>query len=118
MQVCNLHLRLAPRNRSVLLQRFDAAACYASLHELADGLRGHPWMVVSGLVEPLCDGLFTRAHSDVDIALPVEGFAAGVAAILRRGFILTNRVLRTHLCRTDFEAHLRIHPPPPTPYPH
>jgi hypothetical protein len=111
MRIGRLHLRLADRHRLAVLDRFDAAACYACLGALAASLRGHPWMVVSGLVEPLMSGRFTRAHGDIDIAVPLPNLGAAVAAVLQSGYVLTTRVLRTHLSsKFDLEAHLRIEP--------
>jgi hypothetical protein len=111
MHVGRLHFRLAERHRDAVLARFDAAACYAGLRELAASLDGHPWMVVSGLVEPLVGGRFSRPHSDIDIAVPVAGLRAMAEAVLRRGYAMTTRVLRTHVSAdADIEAHLRIEP--------
>ncbi len=111
MRIGRLHLRFAQRRRGAALARFDAGACYARLAELSDHLAGQPWMVVSGLVEPLTRGRFSRAHGDIDIAVPLENVGAVVAAALRHGLILTTRVLRTHLSREiDLELHLRIEP--------
>lgn len=112
MHVGRLHFRLAGRDRAAALSRFDAAACYAGLRDLAACLDGHPWMVVSGLVEPLVNGRFARAHSDIDIAVPIASLRAAAEAARRRGYALTTRVLRTHATlRSDLEAHLRIEPP-------
>jgi hypothetical protein len=97
MHIDRLHLRLAGRRRSTALARFDPAICHARLRELAVALDGQPWMVVSGLVEPLTNGGFTRAHSDIDIAIPRDNLEAAAVAALRAGFVLTTRVLRTHL---------------------
>jgi hypothetical protein len=111
MRIGRLHLRLAERYRSAALARFDATACYARLGDLTASLQGHPWMVVSGLVEPLTNGRFTRAHGDIDIAVPLDKLGAAAAAVLRSGYVLTTRVLRTHLCsKFDLELHLRIEP--------
>jgi hypothetical protein len=111
MHIGRLHLRLVKRRGGAASARFDAAACYERLGELASSLRGHPWMVVSGLVEPLLSGRFSRAHSDIDIAVPLESLAAAAAAVVRGGCVLTTRVLRTHLNRVyDLELHLRIAP--------
>lgn len=111
MHFDRLHLRLAGRRRASALARFDAATCYARLRELAATLDGQPWMVVSGLVEPLTNGGFTRAHSDIDIAIPRDHLEAAAAAALRNGFVMTTRVFRTHLNREfDAEGHLRIGP--------
>jgi len=109
MHVGRLHFRLAWRRRAAALARFDAAACYARLRELAEALDGHPWMVVSGLVEPLVNGRFARAHSDIDIAVPLAALRAAAEAARRDGFVLTTRVLRTHATAdADLEAHLCI----------
>jgi hypothetical protein len=95
------------------LARFDAAICYARLRELAVTLDGQPWMVVSGLVEPLTNGGFTRAHSDIDIAIPQDNLEAAAVAAQRDGFVLTRRVFRTHLTQgLDVEVHMRIDPGP------
>lgn len=111
MRVGRLHFRYATRERAHALARFDAASCYAGLRRLASALDGQPWMVVSGLVEPLFRGRFARAHSDIDIAVPVESLGAVAAAARRRGFVVTTRVLRTHASRReDLEAHLRVEP--------
>jgi hypothetical protein len=113
MHIDRLHLRLAGRHRESALVRFDAATCYARLRELAVTLDGQPWMVVSGLVEPLTSGGFTRAHSDIDIGIPLDKLEAAALAMLRAGFVLTTRIFRTHLNRElDVEAHLRIGPGP------
>jgi len=111
MHVGRLHFRLAARSRAAALARFDPAACYAGLRELARSLDGHAWMVVSGLVEPLFSGRFARAHSDIDIAVPVDALRALADAVHRHGYVLTMRVLRTHLStRDDVEAHLVVAP--------
>lgn len=111
MRIGRVHLRWAARNRAVARARFDAQACYARLAELAAHLDGQPWMVVSGLVEPLTRGRFSRAHGDIDIAVPLENMGAVAAAALRSGLVLTTRILRTHVSRRyDLEAHLRIEP--------
>lgn len=111
MRVGRLHFRFAMRRREAALARFDAAACYAQLSELARSLDGHCWMVVSGLVEPLVAGRFARSHSDIDIAVPVHSLRATADAVRRCGYVLTTRVLRTHVsARTDLEAHLVIAP--------
>jgi hypothetical protein len=113
MHIDRLHLRLAGRRRSTALARFDPAICHARLRELAVALDGQPWMVVSGLVEPLTNGGFTRAHSDIDIAIPRDNLEAAAVAALRAGFVLTTRVLRTHLnSEFDVEVHLRASPGP------
>lgn len=113
MHIDRLHVRLAARHRSSALARFDATTCYARLRELAATLDGQPWMVVSGLVEPLTRGAFTRAHSDIDIAIPQDGLDAAATALLRAGFALTVRVLRTHLSRElDVEVHRSTGPGP------
>jgi len=115
MHIDRLHFRLAERRRSASLARFDADLCYTRLRELAATLYGQPWMVVSGLVEPLAKGAFTRAHSDIDIAVPLDRLDAALAAVLNRGYVLTTRVMRTHLSRDfDLEVHLRIVPGPRT----
>lgn len=111
MHVGRLHFRLAGRRRAAALARFDAADCYARLRELARALDGHPWMVVSGLVEPLVNGRFARAHSDIDIGVPVAALPAVAVAARGGGFALTTRVLRTHATTgADLEAHLSIDP--------
>ena len=113
MHIDRLHLRLAARRRASALARFDAEICYARLRELAATLDGQSWMVVSGLVEPLTSGRFTRAHSDIDIAIPREGLDAAAAALLRAGYTLTTRLLRTHLTGDlDVEVHRRARPGP------
>ena len=113
MHFDRLHFRLAGRHRSAALARFDPATCYARLHELAATLDGQPWMVVSGLVEPLTNGGFTRAHSDIDIAIPQDNLEAAAVAALRDGYVLTTRIFRTHLTRAlDVEGHLRVRPGP------
>lgn len=109
MHVGRLHFRLAGRDRAAALSRFDPDACYAGLRELAACLDGHPWMVVSGLVEPLVNGSFARAHSDIDIAVPIASLPAVAEAACRRGYAFTTRVLRMRATpRCDLEAHLRI----------
>jgi hypothetical protein len=111
MRIGRLHIRVVKRRGGSTPAPFDAATCYQRLGELADTLHGHPWMVVSGLVEPLLSGRFSRPHGDIDIAVPVEHVEGAAAAVVRKGFILTTRVLRTHLGpRYDIEAHLRIAP--------
>jgi hypothetical protein len=111
MHVGRLHFRLAARQRASALARFDAAACYARLSELARSLDGERWMVVSGLVEPLVNGRFVRAHSDIDIAVPVGSLRTMAEAVDRYGYALTTRVLRTHVsARADLEAHLVVEP--------
>ncbi|CAG0996022.1 hypothetical protein BURK1_02541 [Burkholderiales bacterium] len=111
MHLGRVHFRLAHRDRRAALARFDAASCYAGLCDLAASLRDHPWMVVSGLVEPLRCGRFTRAHSDIDIALPLPDLEAAARSVVRSGYALTVRVLRTHVSRAfDLELHLRIAP--------
>jgi hypothetical protein len=113
MHIGRLHLRLAGRHRAPALARFDPTLFYTRLRELAVTLDGQPWMVVSGLVEPLTNGGFTRAHSDIDIAIPRDALEAAATAVLRAGFVLTTRILRTHLnSEFDVEAHLRIAPGP------
>lgn len=68
-------------------------------------------MVVSGLVEPLTTGAFSRAHSDIDIAVPEDRLDAMVEAASRRGYVVTTRVLRTHASRRfDAELHWRVKP--------
>jgi hypothetical protein len=109
MHIERLHVRLAERHRAAVLARFDPATCYARLRELAAALDGHPWMVVSGLAEPLTNGGISRAHSDIDIAIPRDALEVASAAALARGFVLTTRIFRTHLSASlDVEAHLRI----------
>lgn len=109
MHIDRLHIRLADRRRASALARFNPSICYARLSELAFVLDGQPWMVVSGLVEPLTKGGFSRAHSDIDIAIPQDCLENAAAALLRAGFVLTTRIFRTHLNRDyDIEAHLRI----------
>lgn len=111
MRVGRLHFRCAMRHREAALARFDAARCYAHLSALARSLDGQHWMVVSGLVEPLVNGRFARAHSDIDIAVPVASLRAIAEAANRGGYVLTTRVLRTHVsARIDLEAHLVIAP--------
>jgi hypothetical protein len=111
MHVGRLHFRLAARQRAAALARFDASACYAGLRALAHGLAGQRWMVVSGLVEPLVNGRFSRAHSDIDIAVPVDSLRSMAEAACAHGYVLTMRVLRTHLtARADLEAHLVVAP--------
>jgi hypothetical protein len=106
-----LHLRFVRRSDDAAPFRFDAAECLQRLGELACSLRGLPWMVVSGLVEPLIRGRFSRSHGDVDIAAPAGHLGPVVAALVRHGYLLTTRVLRTHLDRAwDLELHLRIAP--------
>ena len=109
MRVGRLHFRYARRERAHALARFDATSCYAGLRRLADALAGERWMVVSGLVEPLVRGQFARAHSDIDIAVPVESLASMATSVERCGYVLTTRVLRTHVSASeDLEAHLRV----------
>jgi len=111
MRIGRLHIRAVRRGGAAAPALFDAAICYQRLGELAAYLNGHPWMVVSGLVEPLVNGRFSRTHSDIDIAVPVEHLVEVAAAIVRKGYVLTTRVLRTHLTRTlDLELHLRVEP--------
>lgn len=111
MHLGRMHFRFAHRERRVALARFDPAACYTRLCDLASCLHDHPWMVVSGLVEPLRCGRFTRPHSDIDIAVPLADLEAAARAIIRSGYVLTVRVLRTHVSRAyDLEIHLRVEP--------
>ena len=111
MHVGRLHVRYAARRREAVLSRFDADACYAGLRDLARVLDGQRWMVVSGLVEPLVRGRFTRAHSDIDIAVPADALAPLARTGVARGSALTSRALRTHVSPgVDLELHLRIEP--------
>jgi hypothetical protein len=111
MHVGRLHVRCAARRREAALSRFDADACYAGLRDLARVLGGQRWMVVSGLVEPLVRGRFTRAHSDIDIAVPVDAVAPVARAALAGGYAITTRVLRTHVSRDDdVEVHVALAP--------
>ncbi|HEY8241938.1 MAG: hypothetical protein ACHQJ7_03985 [Vicinamibacteria bacterium] len=111
MHVGRLHVRYAARRREAALSRFDADACYAGLRDLARVLDGQRWMVVSGLVEPLVRGRFTRAHSDIDIAVPVDALVPMARVASARGYALTTRALRTHVSTgVDLELHVRIEP--------
>ncbi len=111
MRIGRLHLRLVKRHRSAVCPRFDATACYACLGALAASLHGQPWMIVSGLVEPLRSGRFDRTHSDIDIAVPLAHLCDATEAALRAGYVLTTRVLRTHWNRElDLEIHVCIDP--------
>ena len=111
MHVGRLHIRTAARRREAALGRFDPDACYAGLRDLARVLDGQCWMVVSGLVEPLVRGSFTRAHSDIDIAVPVDALVPMARVAAANGYALTTRALRTHVSRDlDVEVHVRLAP--------
>ncbi|HQU48250.1 MAG TPA: hypothetical protein PLM09_03820 [Casimicrobiaceae bacterium] len=111
MHLGRMHFRFAPRERQRAMARFNPTDCYTRLCDLASCLHAHPWMVVSGLVEPLRCGRFNRAHSDIDIAVPLADLEAAARAIVAAGFVLTVRVLRTHVSRAyDLEIHLRVEP--------
>lgn len=114
MRLGRLHLRVAVRRREALRARFDAGACWACLGQLARALAGHPWMVVSGLVEPLLQGRFSRRHSDVDIAVPLAHLPDVAQAAGAAGFVLTTRLMRSKLAPDrDLEIHLHLPPDDP-----
>lgn len=61
----------------------------ARLEELAGILAGIPWLLAGGLTIPLRLGAFYRRHSDIDVAFPVESFAAVDRAMRQAGFYLS-----------------------------
>jgi hypothetical protein len=111
MRLGRLHLRVMTRSPEALRERFDAAACFACLVELVHALAGHQWMVVAGLVEPLLRGAFSRAHSDVDIAVPLAHLDGVARAAVAVGYVMTTRLMRSKLPHDgNLELHLRLEP--------
>jgi hypothetical protein len=67
----------------------DPAGYPERLAELARTLRGMPWLLAGGLTIPLQLGGFYRAHSDIDVAFPLEAFPDVTRAMERAGYFLS-----------------------------